>query len=55
MYIMNGFDGLNGRALPNNALERVVTSLEVGAAGACEEFAPAALGSALPRAAQRGR
>jgi hypothetical protein len=39
----------------NNALERSVTGLAVGAAGASEIVAPAAPGSALPRPAQRGR
>ncbi len=40
---------------PNNALERSVTGITVGAAGAGTIFAPAALGSVLPRPAQRGR
>ena len=41
--------------MPNNALERSVTGLALGAAGASDEFAPAAPGSAPPRSAQRER
>jgi hypothetical protein len=41
--------------MPNYALERPVTGLAVGAAGALEIIAPAAPGSAFPRPAQRGR
>ena len=40
---------------PNNALERAMRGLARGAAGASEEFAPAAPGLALPRPAQRRR
>ena len=40
---------------PNYALERSVRGLAVGAAGALDIFAPAALSSAVPRPAQRGR
>jgi hypothetical protein len=40
---------------PNYALERSVKSLAMGAAGAWNNCAPAAPGSALPRPAQRGR
>ena len=43
------------RMMPNNALERSVTRLAMGAAGASESLAPAAPGSAIPRPAQRGR
>jgi hypothetical protein len=39
----------------NYALERPVTGLAMGAAGARKIVAPAARGSALPRPAQRGR
>jgi hypothetical protein len=39
----------------NYALERPVTSLARGAAGAFEDFAPAAPGLRFARAAQRGR
>lgn len=42
-------------APPNNALERSVRGLEKGAAGASDEFAPAALSPAMPRPARRGR
>jgi hypothetical protein len=42
-------------APPNNALERSVTSRSERAAGAPEEFAPAALWPRLARPAQRGR
>jgi hypothetical protein len=41
--------------LPNYALERPVKSLRLGAAGASVEFAPAAPGTVVPRAAQRRR
>jgi hypothetical protein len=41
--------------LPNYALERPVKSLRVGAAGARNDFAPAAHGTRFARAAQRGR
>ena len=39
----------------NNALERSVKGSAVGAAGASDDFAPAAPGRAAPRPAQRGR
>src|ERR1700741_866686 len=39
----------------SNALERSVTGWAVGAAGACEECAPAAPGAVLSWPAQRGR
>jgi hypothetical protein len=39
----------------NNALERAVRGLALGAAGAQNIVAPAAPGSAFPRTAQRGR
>jgi len=39
----------------NYALERSVTGLAVGAAGAWEMLAPAAHGWPVPRPAQRGR
>ena len=39
----------------NQALERSVKGMAVGAAGACEQCAPAAPGTAVPRPAQRGR
>ena len=39
----------------NNALERSVSVWWVGATGAWESLAPAALASAVPRPAQRGR
>jgi hypothetical protein len=39
----------------NNALERAGRSLAEGAAGASDEFAPAAPNPAMPRPAQRGR
>ena len=42
-------------AMPNNALERSVKSIRVGAAGAWNYFAPAAPSWAFPRPAQRGR
>ncbi len=35
--------------MPNNALERSVKGLAVGAASAWEQFAPAAPGQAVPR------
>jgi len=42
--------------MPSNyALERPAKSLRVGAAGARNDCAPAAPGSALPRPAQRER
>jgi hypothetical protein len=40
---------------PNYALERSVTGLAVGAAGAWESLAPAAPTTGVPRPAQRGR
>ena len=40
---------------PNNALERTVKRVVVGAAGARTIVAPAAPAIALPRPAQRGR
>jgi hypothetical protein len=45
----------SGGMLPNYALERPVKSLRVGAAGASVEFAPAAPGKVVLRAAQRRR
>jgi hypothetical protein len=41
--------------LPNYALERSVKSKQQCAAGARNNFAPAALGPRLARSAQRGR
>jgi hypothetical protein len=43
------------RMRSNNALERPVKGLAVGAAGAWNNFAPAALGNGWRPAAQRGR
>ncbi len=40
---------------PNYALERAVTGCGWRAAGASEEFAPAARWKVFPRPAQRGR
>jgi hypothetical protein len=40
---------------PNYALERSVTGLAVGAAGARESLAPAAPSNCLARPGQRGR
>ena len=40
---------------PNNAFERPVTDLKQCAAGASDDFAPAAHGSRVTRPAQRGR
>ena len=40
---------------PNYALERSVTGWQVGAAGARDYIAPAALGNCRRAAAQRGR
>ncbi len=40
---------------PNYALERSVTGLAKGAAGARNIVAPAATTTAVPRSAQRGR
>ena len=45
----------HGRLPPNNALERAVRRLALGAAGAWESLAPAAPGTAVARPAQRGR
>jgi len=39
----------------NKALEQSVNGWQVGAAGACEQFAPAAPGIGVPRPAQRER
>ena len=50
----NRFTG-GARMLSNYALERPVKSLRVGAAGARNNFTPAAPSAALPRPAQRGR
>jgi hypothetical protein len=41
--------------MPNYALERPVKGFAVGAAGARNNFAPAAPGPRFARAAQRGR
>jgi hypothetical protein len=43
------------RVMPNNALERPVKGFQECAAGALEDFAPAAPGLRFARAAQRGR
>jgi hypothetical protein len=43
------------RVRPNNALERAVKGLAVGAAGALKIIAPAALAIGVARPAQRGR
>ena len=44
-----------GKVMPNHALERSVTELQQCAAGAWNDFAPAAHSVGLMRPAQRGR
>ena len=45
----------NSLLQPNYALEQSVSGWRVGAAGACEQFAPAAPRIGIPRPAQRER
>ena len=50
-YRVTGSAGM----LPNYAFEQSGNGWRVGAAGAWEQFAPAAPGTGVPRSAQRGR